>query len=777
MPKVTVIGAFEKLDPSYISLDRRMIDILLPGNKNLNEILQFQPGIQASDNFRSSDTGGEILPPPLSISGGKVYENNFLIDGFGNNSLLDPTFDSPSSISNVPGNPQEFFLDADLFDEVTVYRSNVPARYGGFTGGVVEARTRAPSEVVGLKAAYRTTRSEWTRFHVDEDQEKEFENSRNEKRQPHFRKHDASLSLDLPLTAKALLLANYSLLYSRIPLDHLGGTEVQTRTQESVFLKAVLKPMLATEWITDFLWAPYASEYFLRDTRDSQFTIEGGGYAFNTRLNSYLAFGYWELAGGYRESSNSRSAPRDQFYWRNSPSADWGLLVGDQRYSREGGNGDIEKKQDTLTLATHFTTEPLSTGALSHVVATGLQYERVSGLFERPETLTRFTNSTLNNQVVCAPADVSCLPGEQFMIFKTVYEADVVAASVNFTGAYLEDAISLGRFSLRPGLRLSHDDLQDNTDLAPRLAASLDLFGNGRTVLTTGLNRYYGKILLTHALEEEKKPLTAWSRPTTLDGISGMPQAWVKSQTSKAAIRLADLDTPYADEITAGLSQVFLGGELNLLYLDRRGRDELTVRVRDKDENGYTYSEWTNEGKTGHHEGSLTWERRWRRHLLLLNTTWEETETSHLDYAERFEGDAVEEPVWFEGSLLQQSELPASDFNREWTANLVYNVIFPRGFSFTNVTHYRSGYHALINSGDEMTLADGRVIDIYEEVKNPESWIFDWKVIWQSAASNWGKVLLSLEIYNVFNEKVQSGADSTRYEIGRQFWAGVDLTF
>ena len=777
LPRVTVVGVAIPPDPSQVSLDREGIENLPAGDGSLNELLRVLPGIQTSENYRSSHTGGEILPPSISISGGKVYENNFLIDGLGNNSLLDPTFDTVSHVDNVPGHPQAFFLDPELLDGVRVHRSNIPARYGRFTGGVVDARTRAPAAGLGFKAAYHTTRSEWTWFHIDEAEEGEFKNSRSEENQPQFRKHDGRLTLDLPLSDNATLLVHYSLLHSRIPLDLLGDTEVETRTTENLFLKALVKPSAATEWSTDFLWAPYEGEYFLKDVRDSDFTIEGGGYFLTTRLNANLPAGLVETSAGYQKNFNSRRAPENYYLWRHSASADWGLLAGDKKFSKEGAYGDVDKEQETVSLEIHFTSAPLRTGALSHVLAAGVQYERAKGSFDRTETASRYTNASLNDQVVCAPDDAACIPGEQFMIYQTVYEADAADVSVTFTDLYLEDAMVLGRFSLRPGVRASRDDLLENTDFAPRLAAGFDLFGTGETVLTAGANRYYGKTLLTHALAEEKKPYTVWTRSATLDA-DGMPGPWIETpRTVIGATRMADLDTPYADEVTAGFSQVLLGGEMNFLFIDRQGRDELTIRTLGKDESGHVYTEWTNEGKSRHREYSLSWERPWRRHYLLLNATWQETETSHLDYHEKFEGDVLEDPVWFAGDLLERSELSAPDYNREWQANLVYRASLPYGFSFTNVTRYRSGYQALTNSGEDTILADGRKIDIYEEVDYPESWIFDWKLAWQSVVAGWGKLILSLDANNVFNRKVQTGVASTRYELGRQFWLGVEVRY
>ena len=83
----------------------------------------------------------------ISISGARPYENYFSVDGVGLNSLLDPLADGPTEVSSVPGHPQRTFINRNLIDSITVYDSNVPARYGYFLGGVVDAKTRLPAIV------------------------------------------------------------------------------------------------------------------------------------------------------------------------------------------------------------------------------------------------------------------------------------------------------------------------------------------------------------------------------------------------------------------------------------------------------------------------------------------------------------------------------------------------------------------------------------------------------------------------------------------------------
>jgi outer membrane receptor protein involved in Fe transport len=119
---------------------------------------------------------------------------------------------------------------------------------------------------------------------------------------------------------------------------------------------------------------------------------------------------------------------------------------------------------------------------------------------------------------------------------------------------------------------------------------------------------------------------------------------------------------------------------------------------------------------------------------------------------------------------------PRSDYNREWSANLVYHVKLGYGFAFTNITQYRSGYTAIQDTKDNFISDEGERFDIYEDVSHPSATTFDWKLTWERDLASAGSVMLSAEVYNVFNRKLYTGIDG-EYEMGRQLWVGLDYTF
>lgn len=793
METVTVTGKVADPLTGSNTLDHGTLVQLPARNGSINEMLTILPGVQTGEFSRTSDNAGEILPPSLSISGGQFYENNFMVDGVGNNSLLDPAAADPPQIDNVPGHPQELFVNPAFIENVTVYRSNIPARYSGFTGGVAEITTANPAETLGGELRLRHTRDKWTVIHRDDERRDEYVEPRDGSVQPRFRKYSGAASLNLPLTDQDGLLLGYSRDQSRIPILLINHTEDQKRTLENYFLKYVHRFSPATEISLSGNYSPYEADYFLEDTERSRYTIENGGYGIAGNLKHRFDGGNVELILGHRESSNSREAPDNYFMWQakdktgRPTSKNWGLDVG-SAFSREGGYGDVDKTQQTTSAALHLMTIPRQTVAGVHTVAAGLSFEETAGTFERDREMTRYTLATLNPAVVCDPNDITCIPGEQYMSFKNVYPGDDAETTIRFFDAYLQDEIKLWRFSVRPGVHFSNDDLQHNDNWAPRLAVGWDLFGNGLTVLNGGLNRYYGKTLLTHALAAEKQSYLVYNRslPTAKEQLKlpkerrYLPKPWTPVQRKSIdTTRIADLDTPYADEWVVGIEQQLPLGALNLSYLERNSEDELTTRTLATDADGYRYSEWTNDGSSKHREATLSWEGTLPNHALLVSVTWQETETSHSSYIDNLDpgNDGITDRVWYRGKIMERYELPRPEFNRELTGALTYIGRLPWGFTFTNVTRYRSGYAALANTNKDKVLDSGEKLDIYEEVNNPESWIFDWRIDWEKKILREQSLLVSLEVSNVFDAKVESGETDDVYDLGRQFWVGMGYRF
>ena len=316
-----VVGTVKAEATGKSDLSKEQIDTLPVADTNIEALIKLMPGVQISDKANTSFRGGEISPPLISISGGRPYDNNFLIDGMSNNSLLDPGSDiAANSPGDVPGHPQEIFLSTHLVANLEVYNNNIPARFGDFAGGVVNVETIDPTSAFEGSIRYRTTRASWTEFHIDQSDQLAFTNSFTETKQPRFEKQDVGFDLSLPVTEKIGFLISYSLLYSEIPLQHFGQTENQTRSSENVLVKYVNKLSENRKLTVQGLYNPYEGEYFIDRTKDSRFTLQGGGSQVGVEYEHLFSEGHLLINSGLSFSENSRKAPQHHRNWDNTAS-------------------------------------------------------------------------------------------------------------------------------------------------------------------------------------------------------------------------------------------------------------------------------------------------------------------------------------------------------------------------------------------------------------------------------------------------------------------------
>lgn len=784
LPPVTVVAIPEGRLTGKSMLTREQIENLPRGNGSVNELLDTLPAVQFGQKANTSLQGGEILPPNVSISGSKVFQNHFTIDGISNDSLLDPIHDNVETVNDLPGHPQKLFVDTGLVEEVQVFDSNIPVRFGGFTGGVVDAKVRAPSPEPQIQIGYRTTRHQWTEFHLDKEDEEEFNASKETESQPRFKKHDFVTTLDIPYSDRGGLLASFHTLQSKIPLQHMGRTQNQSRRRENYLLKVRhdLSPFDTLSFQT--IATPSRDELFLKNTKGSNYTIERDNHLFSTSFTPLFGWGDLRLDAAYSASRTRRDAPQHFFQWAITPSRNWGEALGEKK-SEEGGFGSIEKEEEALQLKADLLATEMTSGPLDHRVNIGLDYQQVKGVFDRKDETHFYIAPLKKDSLVCGENDVACVDGEQYFLIRNVYTAGASRARINLYGAYAEDLIRYHRLEVRPGLRLSYDDYTHNTDLAPRLTATYDCFGNGGTVLAAGMSRYYGKSLLTYKIREGIAPKRTDRRQLPFV-VDNQPTDWeIGYKVSTTTNSYSELKTPYADEISVGLEQRLLGGQLGLQYVEREWNDEFARDIDIQRRDGKTYVNFTlnNNGSSRHQSYRASWQRQWSKHYLALNATYQETTTSNETYEDFVLLEDLEERVWYEGELIDKTDLPREDFNRSWVGNLTYSVKLPYGFTFTNFTKYRSGYKAIDRLADDERPA-GIPADIvaYEEKRRPESWTFDWKLGWQKRMAREHSLLLTLEVNNVFNQKVPAGAEANTgeieaYELGRQFWAGAEYRF
>ncbi|MFK5925582.1 MAG: hypothetical protein QM483_03025, partial [Desulfuromusa sp.] len=730
------------------------------------------PGVQYSEGSLNSFTGGEIAPPVVSVSGSRFYDNNYTIDGISNNSPLDPASDAFSDANKLPGHPQIQFLNPSIIGQVTVYNSNIPAEFGGFTGGQIDTETIDPTSEFWEKINYRTTSDSWTKFHIHPVDHDDFYASNSAKMQPHFRKHNFGMTINIPINNDTGMLTSYQQLYSKIPLLNFDATKTQTRRQENFFIK--LNHYLADDSQISLtaLYSPTHADYFRPNIKGSDYTLNNKNFSLGLQFEKEVDYGKLKLTLGYNDQNSGRQAAANRYYWNPATdSIDWSS-------GREGGIGAVKTSQKALSFKADISFHSFKWGQLDHQVKLGVDSTYSKQNYHRPTTSYYYYRPVLDSSVICSPGDFACIDNEQYLTRRTVYNKSDSTAEVADYAAYIQDSVVWKRLEIFPGIRASYDDFTKGLNIAPRFSASWDILGNRKTVLFAGLNRYYSGTLLTQSLY--KSIITENQRRTT----SGNSETdWISS--TSFLYKDGKVETPYTDETTIGFVQQLLGGNMKVQYIKKISKDEFARhRINNPSPDPDIYM-LNNNGRSEHESYILTWQRSWKNHFLEINGTWQQTTSSNTDYDTNLDKEDITETIWYNGEELYRHEIPRLDFNRPFVANLTYIFQPTSNITFTNRTRYREAYWRLWYTSETQpsVINPEQSSDphIYEKRKSQSSVIFDWRLSWRIPKFSKQDIVLSLDVFNVFNRRAkigyQSGTYGYKYELGRQFWAGLEFNF
>ena len=765
---------------------------------SITEALKVRPNVQFSNEESSSLTGGEIAPPRISISGAKPYENNFLIDGTSISNTLNPSgLDvdgdsiSPSRLE-VNGADQNIFYDASLVDSVTVFTSNVPAKYGSFLGGVVDAELRDPRKDRwhGMLLGQHT-RSEWFNLRGVDD---ESETAGN---QPRFKNYALQGAVDGPVGESSAVLLSASRRWSVIPLvfednDGSNSTKDQYRANENYFARLLVTPSSDLELRLDATYAPYVEKRWRPDWPDSDWDIENrawrvAGEAVYEAVWGKLTSNIVYSQNGY--SRDSASSQREQLSGTGVPD--------DEEYFR-GGLGDATVTNRGIDWGLDLDFEEVRTGPLAWVISTGLDLGSVTAEMWNEETQIS-TRTVFSN-------------GNWLQIYAEYPESDQTE-TLNTFGYYLQAEIRWDRFTLVPGLRIDHEDFSQNMDVAHRLKAEYDVFGDSRLRLVSGVNRYYGGQLRAYAFDR-------W-RPSTITRESWNAKkktlAVTFSEGSDKSYQAKGLDTPYSDELMGGVLGEVAGFEYGLEFVHRDHRKQIISKSAGEDENGDDVYELTNDGKSTYDGITATLSRsfetqRFGTHTLTFGATQSRTKTfngsffSEVDVEDISNGYEYDyDQIYFDGELIDRSDMPAEDYNAPlvlsvswlgsfWDDRCRVNCVSRWRDSATGIksdkrtddeTPYGTTASRPTTESSEWLDAEGKYHDAYMEGIISGGLVTDVSIEFDAVKERLFTLSLLLDVLNVFDadghigvsELGGNGYNLPRSQFGRAYYAGVRCEF
>ncbi len=782
------------------TLNREAVDSRAPGSGDVNSLLRILPTVQFSNSAgaASRESLQDLRPETISISGGSVNENLFVLDGVGVNSYM---YDGDEGAGDFTGfgvaaaSAQTHWVDASLVGELTVRDSNISARYGDFTGGVVEIATRAPSHVFGFETYYGLTSDGMAEYRVS-DLARTAIGSGAMPATPEFEKERFGFSADLPVNERLRLLAGYNRSTSTVTNfpgnNYLAYGAFNLRSKgENVLLKAEYDLADTVTLTGQVNYTPYESQARQINTAyDNLITSNGGGLTARIGLDGERGTAAWSLDLTYANTDNTRDAPWGTF---NISTAAPGMAGCSATTSCTiGAAGDFIQEQDDIRLRGDWT-QPLGLGNLS----VGFEVSNVKAHRERPQELISHLTSNISVNTVCVKGEsLACRNGSYALTTQLRYGAFDARAEINAYALWAEYQLDLAGFDVRAGLRYDHEDFLDNHNIAPRLSVSRDLPWAGMN-LTAGLNRYYNRSFVGYALREGAGVTRTYTRTPTIVGTERRwSDNWVlSSHTDSNRYSGLGLDTPYSDEATLALTGPFawIGGEYRIKGVLRDTRDMIARSVRTTEtydrETGTTATRSvytaTNDGERSYRGLSLEYTRRFGdNHTLTMSTNFSHTDATNLNYfAMADEIELSGQKVFYNGEVVDLLEAIADNQLQDYASPFILNGDWSArwfdGRVRTNVNaRYREGYQRVADTGVNTTVG-GVSYDVYGKVDIKDSVDVNLSTQVDVARTAYGSVSLDLRVNNLFNTVLNDNyiSPAQPYQLGRNAWASVKFRY
>lgn len=821
------------------------IDLRASGG-DANSALKNSANVQyQSDGSNDAGSDSQDLintrPQRLSISGGKVYENNFQVNGIGVNTVTgtDEPFGSSGFGSDIDGytqtpninkifglHPQTVFVPSHFVEEATLLDSNVSARYGGFLGGVVDYRLSQPNtEKAHGSVSFGFTADELTDYTIRTRSGTNIQGLPK----PEYGKYESAIEYNLPINDSWAILGQYS---------RKAATSGKTKDERYSFEEANDRSYnemyrLASRHDTDYgiftldgsftnysqIWDGFYYDDLQIDQKTQTLatrlqwerdldalTLERIGLR-NVKLDSNLYFNRSRTANDGGENATtyttivSRTAtsvtdPTKWFYSTDPDVLSWCKVPtlgswGTAEYCRSGGYGQKETGQKD----TGFKTD-MEGDVFAGTFATGLEY-RYMDAYRRAEEYTLYSVARTNSTAipfVCG-SDTETCSTQQYNSTRTVTPAYNNNAQLNHFTTYGELDQTWDWLNVRAGLRLDYEDYFKNLDLSPRAVATVkpvDWFS-----ISGGFNRYYNGDSMAYALRDGQPIASASTR--THNATTGIVGPWSTLSTARYYnFDAADVDTPYKDEFTAGLTVTdpWAEGEFRLRFLERRGHDEFIAASGSSSTNVTL----TNGGESQYRSLTAEYAKNWDvRHGsldtigLLGKVTWSKQKTTTVSAFY----DEDENWAWYDGKSYSPAEFDevrgnldipiraTVDLKTSWldqrltagisaNVNLGYNGV--RG-SGTDCTPSTSSSSCRLQAG---STGIGKAHTMYNDYSYRPTVTFDLKAAYRVAESKSRDTAFDVEltVFNLFNDTGNKIAqDDNPWVVGRTVWLGAKATF
>lgn len=810
------IGGDSASDTGTTTLSGSQIAVRSAGN-DANDVLRNMPNVQYQNDL-DEDAGItdqsviDTKPREISISGARIYENNFILNGMPINTVTgisessDDTLEdglSPPNYDAIAGlHSQSVYVPTDFIESATLIDSNASARFGNFQGGVVSYKLQnANRERWGGSVSSDFTTSDWAGFHIATT---DGLNPNNVERQTYLKRR-AAFTITGPITENVAVLGQYSTQRAETDKDKNYRYTEKDRVHEDSRNDFYRGQLTAETDLGDFtlegIYTDYDQTWENSDWRNMEVNqasrglttkLEhsfqfsdldlGGTTLSNIKLNSKLTYGSSDslndangnLARAYKQSVVKSGV----VVWEATELSDWCRTDPSSRLNTicyDGATGDKEQGQKQFTWA-----EELTADLWDGSIALGAEYNYTEAYRRRPEQGTYYGIYTTLGEVSGLDA-FTCntteeCSAEMFASNKTIYHAYDIRATLNQFTTYAELEQTWDWVNVRAGARLTYDDYMNNLDVAPRAVVNITPLDD--LTFSVGANRYYNAQSLAYAIRDQRPRSQTYTRNQTAGVVD---DTWTARPSDTFTNSASGLNTPYTDEISLAMTGIepLFNGQWRLRYLNRQSKDQFAST---KSGNDYTLS---NDGSGAYQSVSAEYARELKSpgirglNRLLFNTsiTWSKSQVSSDSY---FEDSLDEDYIWYKGQSYTKSGFSVVTGNMDIPLRLqagLSSTWLDDALTVDVAANYNFAYTAARYTDENVTV-DGKNHEIYADHDFSGLLTFDLAASYKLYEKDDAGLSLNLRVDNLLNETGNAlSSTSNPWMIGRTVWVGAKATF
>lgn len=771
------------------SLDQHLtsqeIEDIVSSNKDIPSLLKTNPNVKVIEDKTDPSS---IEPAKIEINEAKYYQNAFILDGLSADSLLDPN--SYNRVDDVEGNENELFLDLDLIDRISVYDSAISAEYGSFSGGVIDVKLKNPSATPSGKVSYRLTGDSFTKIHEPKE-------SNTYSTKPKFDKKSLNTTYSGPINEDSGFIFSYSYKEGTRPKEYLNSFKNIKNKSSNYLFKYTRYFEDAALGDLSLIYSPYEKQN-IKDkyTKDSYYTTKGGGITFNGHYEKN--FDKWELDSNISIKSSKNERTSDTSYlknWLKTSTQDWGNGTQGSAISAEGSWGSITKTQESI-----LSKIKLKRKFENHILNTGLELNYIQGNHERDDELIIYKEPILKTGIKCNGYLDDCIERQQYFQRRDIYQQENVDANMFSSAFYLEDEYKYKNLQIRLGLRTDYNDYLKNFDLAPRLKTELSFFDK-KTRFFGGLNRYYAKSFLAFKLREARTPYRSEYRSSFNEQLNNPlannaginPSIWNTSADKGSDIYLfSELETPYTDEKLLGFSQSLGNSIFKFKFLNREAKKQFTLNrgerrafTRPDGEISYYHPKIaTNNGESSSDIYTLTIQNLETIKLFssFLNYSLSYSHADTITNFKTYDTDDESSPffVRYNGKTVAYDEIQNYDRPGRYILNLNFKTPSVEMFKLkgslnTNFLFTYTPSHTKPEKiGTEEVDGIDDLVEAYEDTNVKALKNLDVKFSFDTRFGNSNRIRISADFLNILDDVEE---ENSSYEIGRQYWLGMEYKF